>query len=245
MFTPKNFLLLPCFVALLWHWLPAQTGSGTNVPNPEQIQTVRFRTLVLEDATSKQLFFHERNEYTELPLRVMRPSDSYVARLLADGSLPLFERFQGEDGVFEYRLHKRINLPQNSKQVLILAAGSGDDLAFKAISDNLSSSDRDWLYINTSKAMLAVQLGEKNKPVGIKPGASVFHQTNVEYGRGAPVRVAMRENGEWKRVYSRFWPIREGQRMMIIFMERDGELTVHRFSDDAVNPNANAQLPTS
>jgi hypothetical protein len=237
----KGFLLTFCLAVLCWQTAPAQTGGAAISPTPEQIPTVRFRTLGLEGDIGKELFFREAEQYTELPLRFMKTSDSSVARLLADGSLPLFERVESEEGGYQYKLFTRMNLPQNSKRVLILAAGAGERLAFKAIADNLSSSDKDWLYINTSKAMLAVQLGEESKPVGIGPGASVFHRTDLEYGRGAPVRVAMRENGEWKRAYSRFWPIREGQRMIVIFMEREDELVVYRFSDNVERPNVNPQ----
>lgn len=201
-----------------------------------EVQTVDFRTLGLTRGVSSDLFFQTAEGYEPLPLRYFRPSSNMTAILAENGSLPIFTKEETLENGIQYVFHGQVAVPGGSGRVLLLGGQSNGRISFNAVSDNLSENDRDWLYINTTNTPIAVQLGEGNSPIGVAPGESIFHRTNVESGKGAAVRVAVFREEGWDRIYSRFWPIYEGQRSMVIFMDYGDQIKVHNFFEAVERP---------
>jgi hypothetical protein len=190
---------------------------------------IDFRTLGLTRGISSNLFFHNGRAFEELPLAYFRPSREMSGALGEEGQLGLFTKETNEEDEEVFVPYTQIPIPGGSVQILILATHNGNGVSVYAVDDNLSSNDKDWLYINASTTPVAVQLGDGNEPFGVAPGESTFHRANVTSGQGAAIRVAVYKENGWERVYSRFLPIYEGQRSMIIFLQQNGRVTVHNF----------------
>lgn len=203
----------------------------------EEVPTLDFRTLGLTRGISSDLFYATRDGFEKLPLSYFRPSSGKTARLAEDGSLPLFREVTDPEEGITYIPHTRVRIPEGSKQILILGAGTDDGLKLNAVKDNISSSNQDWLLINVSPTPMAIQLGDEDQPIRVAPGASVIHQVDLESGKGAAIQVAAFKENNWERVYSRFWPIYDGQRCMVIFLELNGEIKVYNFFEAVHAPD--------
>jgi hypothetical protein len=219
-----KFLFAPLVVILLLTQ-PASAQS-TNATGGE---TIQLRTLSMEKITVSDIYYQKQNSYEKLPIAYFRPSPSMPVTIDEDRTLTFFERAENPEGGYLYTIQSQTKVPADSRQIILFATTVDEQIYFKAVSDNLSSDARDWLYINTTDTPIAVQLGEANKPVGLAPGQSTSHRAEVEAGSGAAIRVAVYKEDGWKRIYSRFWPIYEGQRSMVVFVEEAGKIKVYNF----------------
>ncbi|HAV13082.1 MAG TPA: hypothetical protein DCX06_06270 [Opitutae bacterium] len=192
---------------------------------------IRLRTLGLSNMAETKIYYQTGGSFEVLPITYFRPSASFTASISEDGALPLFTRDIDSEGGYLYNVHSSVSFPADSRQIIVFASSNGEQVGFRAVADNLSSNARDWLYINTTQTPIAVQLGEANKPVALPPGQSVAHKAEVQEGSGAAIRVAVYEESGWKRIYSRFWPIYENQRSMVIFVEQAGKIRVYNLFD--------------
>ncbi len=232
-------LLSILILAILGSLAPLSVSSQTSNPlglgNAEGFKTIRMRTMGLERIPDVGIFYYGKSDFEKLPIANFRPSSSMPVTISVDGILTLLKRVENPEGGYLYNPFVQLRVPSDSRQIILFAAMSGGDVTFKAVADNLSPNARDWLYINTTQTPIAVQLGEDNKPVGVAPGQSVSHRAEVEAGSGAAIRVAAYKEDKWDLVYSRFWPIYENQRSMVIFIEEAGEVKVYNFFEAVVN----------
>lgn len=217
---PSSFFF--SFILLIQTSLSGQVSGNSDI---------RFRTLAMESGLEGELYFKNGSNFKLLPLPNSRPSESGVADRDSNGSLLLFKELQNDEGEIEYIPDVSVSIPKGSRQVLILAAKQNDKINAIAVNDNLNANERDWLMINVTDVPLALQLGHGEKPVPIPPGQSVFYEAKVKTGSGAAVKVAAYKEEGWKRVYSTFWPIYEGQRGLIICIQDGDSIRVKYISE--------------
>jgi hypothetical protein len=233
--TPVKLIsLLLALQTTLGSHLLAQANDGG-----EQA-SIRFRIMALHTLNDSEDFFYRSREGFE-PVRIshFRPSEEMTAMLAPDGQISFFTREEASDGETKYSIMGRSSVPSGSRQILVLAAKVNEQLVMTSVADNLSESDQDWLFINASKMPLAVMLGKGVKPFPIRPGQSVFHQPEVPKGTGARIQVVGKKESGWERVYSTYWPIREGQRGLIIFMSVGDDIRVKNIPEAVASLNEN------
>lgn len=223
---PQIFLCF-CLLLLGLQDVSAQSTGDANI---------RFRSLAMSAGIEAELYFSNGSQYELLPLSHYRPSRVQTAKRDKDGNLLLFEKVTNDDGAVQYVPKRRVAIPKGSRQVLLIVAELDGRIGVSASNDNLSNNDKDWLFINTTQAPIALQLGENNKPISLPAGGSVSQQVNVETGRGAAVRVAAFEEDSWKKVYSTFWPIYEGQRSLVICVQDGKKIRVRNFFESVTTP---------
>lgn len=223
----SQIFLCFCLLLLGLRDVAAQSPGDANI---------RFRTLAMSAGIEAELYFSNGSQYELLPLSHYRPSRVHTAKRDNDGNLLLFEKVMGEDDVVKYVPTRRVAIPKGSRQVLLLVAELDGRIGISASNDNISNNDKDWLFINTTQAPIALQLGDGNKPISLPAGESVSQQVNVETGKGAAVRVAAYEEDGWKRIYSTFWPIYEGQRSLVICVQDGKKIRVRNFFESVTTP---------
>lgn len=197
---------------------------------------IEFRTLALDSGLKEKLFFRNEDGYEELSISHYRPSQKQKAMLTLDGKLPFFKKVTNPETGIEYVVTHQVAIPTGSKKFLLLAANLGDRIGFNAIQDNLGSDNDDWLLINASRLPVLIQVGKQNEPIPVSPGRSVFHRVDIESGTGAVIKVAAKEKSGWNRTYSTVWPIYEGQRMLVIFIENNETVEVRNFFESIDEP---------
>ncbi|HKK17225.1 MAG TPA: hypothetical protein VJ952_00980 [Opitutales bacterium] len=196
-------------------------------------KTIQFRALALEKNLNAELYYKDGSDYILLPLSHYRPSTQSTAACDDTGKLLLFEKLETEGGKVVFQQKVKVAVPNLSKQVLLLAGNHDDKTRVIAVEDNLSGDDKDWLFINTTKSPMAFQIGDANKPFPLPPWQSVPKRVQVDSGKGAAIRVAAFQKEEWKRVYSTYWPIYDGQRALVICVTRGNKTQVLNFFDVA------------
>lgn len=234
--------LKPIFLLLA---LPLMLGTNIFAQTNEDgaPASVRFRIMALQSSVeSDGLFYRSKDGFKPLAFTHYRPTNEMTGMLAPDGRLPFFTREQTPEGETRYAINSFSNVPNGSPQILVLAAMANDQLVMNSVADNKSNSDEDWLFINASTTPLAVMLGKDVEPFPIRAGQSVFHRPQLPTGKGTRIQIAMREQAGWERVYSTYWPIREGQRGLVIIVEVEADIRVKYIPESVVNPNGSFEI---
>lgn len=208
----RMILFTACLLMLPALSTHANEGSGT----------IQLRVLSLVQNLGQEYYFFDGSDYHAPRFSHHRPSRTTLDSVItAEGMLPVFIQ-QDVAGELSHQLVFQLALPKGAKQVLVIAAKTGNQVSMVALADNLSTNYRDWMLINSTATPLVFQFGEGKTLIQVPPGQSVPIQIEADFGTGAAVRIAaFREEG-WELIYSTFWPVYEGQRGLIIFMQ-DGE----------------------
>lgn len=229
-FTPPTLLFFQFLLASL---VVAQTPSA---PVQPEIPVIKFRSLALEKTIKRELYYNDGSDYESLQLSHYRPSLTRKGRLDNSGNLLIFNKSVNAEGVEVYNVANRVAIPSNSRRVLLLSIEQDNTVIFKAVDDNLSANDREWLFINASRTQLALQLGEGNSPFSLPPSQAVPYEVQVQPGTGSQIQVAAFDKDDgWKKIYSTYWPIYEKQRGLVICIEINGKIVVKRFFDAVVD----------
>ncbi len=200
-------------------------------------RTLNIRSLALggEEAIS-QRYVRVEDGYLPLSFSIIQPSP-LIAALSGETVLPLFERVTKPDGELAYEMVEKIKVPARAKGVLLLAWGSEKGARYLAVDDNyLSAKYNDWLFINTASKQIAFQVGLKNKPLMMKANTVARYKvkTSEESGISAVGQVKVGE--KVKTFYSTYWPVRSGQRGIVIFFERGDRVDVRKITDVLLKP---------
>lgn len=184
-----------------------------------------------------------------MPERYVRVKDGYellrflssqpveLISAIVESDLLLYEKKMNDKGEEIYQVAEKVNLPVGAKGFLVLGWKDEEKYRYLAINDNFSAAKyNNWLMINTTSKPLAVQIGKKNKPFGLKPNQATNYEVESPEGAGAAVMGRAMLEGEVKTFYSTYWPIRKGERSIVIFVERGDRISVKKISDSLFKP---------
>lgn len=192
--------------------------------------TIKIRVLALDKHIDQKFYFFDGNDYFSPRFSQQGPSiKAFPVTVFDDWQLPIYKKKETDEGEVYYQVYLRIVLPAGSKQVLIISSKLDNVVSMVAVEDNFSQNDRDWLLINTTAVPLAFRMGNESRPLPLPPNESVPFQIEVEAGKGAVVRIAAYNDPGWKLIYSTFWPVYEGQRGLIVFMQSGERVVVRNF----------------
>lgn len=200
----------------------------------QKVQTIDFRALAMTSGIETQLYYMNGESFEGLTATHYRPSARKTAHCDEEGRLILFEKVINPEGIETYIVKRRVGIPNESRQVLLLLAQSKDSLGIVAVHDNLSTNDKDWLFINLTPSPLLIQLGKENEPFRVSSGQALSYQVKLDTGRGAAVLIAALMEEKWKRVYSTFWPVEHGQRALVICVPDGKKVGVRKFYDSVI-----------
>lgn len=120
-----------------------------------------------------------------------------------------------------------VELPSSAAEVLLLGWQEGKKVRYTAIPDTVSTSKR-WLLINASHSPIAFQIGEKQKPLVIKPGDTKSFLPSSYRAEGLPVKAMAEVNGKARKIYSTYWPVKSAERCLILFVPDGDDIKVKR-----------------
>ena len=172
------------------------------------------------------------DEYVALPFSSMQPGELVQVSIDAS-SLPLFESVKGPAGEVSYRVVKEVKLPPGAKGVLLLGWLAPEGARYLAIDDDfMSAKYNDWLLVNTAPKEVGFRIGEDNKPIMISANGVTKYKLTAAEGTGVAVVARAKWGDKVKTFYSTYWPVRAGERGIVIFFYQKGErMAVRKITD--------------
>lgn len=191
---------------------------------------ITFRTLALAESKFPDLWVIESGKAVPLSFPSAQPSVAVSADRVSP--LSIFKGGLNEKGKPTDTLPTLVKIPSASS-ILLLGWVNGEVLGFLAIDDPFATMKHDdWLVINSTKAALAIQIGEKAKPFPVKPGSHLAVKNTAPSGTGAAVTVASQQaDGKWKSVYSSYWPIYDDKRGLVLIVQKGSNFDVNYILD--------------
>lgn len=195
-----------------------------------QEEKLAFRTLALAQFKFPELWVMEAGKPFAIPFSSAQPSIPLQADKLSP--LPVFMGPLDAKGLPLNTTPVKVPLPATSS-VLLLGWMDGEKPGFLAIEDPFKTmKSDDWLVINSSKKQLALQIGAKSTPIGIKPNSNQAIRNTAPVDSGAAVTIATQQpDGKWKSVYTSYWPIYDNMRGLIVVVQKGERLNVNYISD--------------
>lgn len=187
----------------------------------------------------------------DLPERYVKVAEGYVALSFSfvqpgevmpvfagDSSLPLYEQVETKGGNISYKLIHEVRLPAGAKGVLLLGWIGPDGPRYLAVDDDFLSAKFDqWLLINTASKDVAFRIGDDNKPLMLKANSVQNYKLTAPEGTGVSVIGQAKWGEEIKTFYSTYWPVRAGERGIVIFFYHSGErIALRKITDTLFKP---------
>lgn len=195
-----------------------------------QEEKITFRTLALAEAQFPQLWAIESGKAVPLSFPSAQPSSA----IKADRTSPLaiFKGTLDDKGKPTDTVPMLVRLPSSSS-ILLLGWMDAGKPGFLAIEDPFSTMKADdWLVINSTKNLLAIQVGETAKPLSIKANSHESVKITAASGTGAAVTIASQQvDGKWKSVYSSYWPIYNDKRGLVLIVQNGSNFNVNYIVD--------------
>ena len=200
---------------------------GQQANNP----TVGVRALVIGDASAMpERYLSTKKGYEILKFTNAQPSELIHADRTE--KLPLFAKIPAGSEKDSYQAVQEVSLPAAAKNVLLLFWKGSESLNCFAVNDNiLEANYNNWLMINTTEKPIGFLIGRGEEPFFIKPNGILKCRITSKHGGGVEVEGRAKWDGRIKTFYSTYWPIREGERSIVIFLRKGGRIKVKKISD--------------
>ncbi len=199
---------------------------------------IKIRTLALDKAADlPERYVKVGHSYVALSFSFIQPGE--VMPVFADdSSLPLYEQVETKEGNISYQLVNEVKLPAGAKGVLLLGWISPDGARYLAVDDDFISAKFDqWLLINTASKDVAFRIGDDNKPLMLKANSVQNYKLTAPEGTGVSVVGQAKWGEEIKTFYSTYWPVRAGERGIVIFFYHSGErIALRKITDTLFKP---------
>lgn len=160
-----------------------------------------------------------------------------------DSSLPLYESVKSEKGEVSYKMVKEVKLPAGAKGILLLGWMDSEGPRYLAVDDDFISAKYDkWLLINTASKDVAFRIGEDNKPLMLKANSVQNYKLTAPADSGVAVVGQAKWDEKVKTFYSTYWPVRAGERGIVIFFYlKDERIALRKITDVLFKPEEKAK----
>lgn len=193
-------------------------------------QTIDVRTFALRADDMPEAYIKGPKDF--IPLRFSSVQPGEVVRALAANPLPVYRTETDAKGKTAYVVSDQVNLPVGARGILLLGWSGGGKARYVAIEDDFAAANyNDWLLINTCSRPVAFKVGEKSKPILLKPGASATYRITVPKGEGATVVAQAQFDGKDKIFFSTYWPVYAEKRTVALFVDDGSKIILRRISD--------------
>jgi hypothetical protein len=198
-------------------------------------QTIAVRSLALRSGDLPDVYLKGPKDFHLLPFSSVQPGA--LIRAVKASPLPLYRRVMNEEGEAGYAVAQKLAVPSGARGLLLVGWMSGKEARYVAIKDDFGSARfNDWLLINTGKRPVAFRVGEKEKPVVLAPGSATTHRIGAAKGTGVAVLAQAPIRGRTRTFFSTYWPVPEGKRTVVLFVDDGEKIRVKRISDQLAPP---------
>ena len=197
---------------------------------PAPAQTINVRTLALRAEDMPRAYIKGPKDF--VPLRFSSVQPGKAVRALAANPLPIYRTEVDAKGKAAHVVADQVNLPVGARGILLLGWSGGGKARYIAVKDDFAAAKyNDWLLINTCSRPVAFKVGEKSKPILLKPGTSTTYRITVAKGEGASVLAQAPFNGKDTIFFSTYWPVYSGKRSVVLFVDDGPKIIARRISD--------------
>ena len=208
---------------------------------PAMAESLELRTLVLDKKEISELYVKGSKGAVVLPFSSIQPSKLML--VTAMNPLLLYTKKLNDQGEVDYNVAYRVQIPSGAKGVLLLAWTSKEKKHFLAVNDHFSTAHpKEWLLINSSDKSIAFQVGANTKPALIKPKDIRIFKVQAKEGKGAPVLAKASIDGNIKTIYSTYWPMYLGKRLVVIITNQGKKIRVKPIFDQILTQEQKEQL---
>lgn len=214
-----KFIIL---ITLLTAWLGHANG-----------QSLSLRTLAMEGAKMPTCFVAVGNDQFE-ELKWPTKQQSQPITVQAKGELAVYTKEMGQDGTPQFKIIRKVTIPEAADEILLLGLGVRDDeqANFIAVPDNHKKANfNDWLFINQSSKDVTFRYGKDNDPLKLSSGESKLQTIKGESDKGNEVIAEAIIKGEMKKIYSTFWSAQSKQRSIVLFYDKEDAVKLLRIAD--------------
>ena len=198
-------------------------------------QTIAVRSLTLRSGDLPEVYLKGPKDFHLLPFSPVQPGE--LIRAVKASPLPLYRKVTSDEGEAGFTVAQKVAVPSGAGGLLLLGWMSGNEARYVAIKDDFGSARfNDWLLINTGKRPVAFRVGEKEKPVMLAPGSSTTHRIGAAEGTGVAVLAQAPLRGRTRTFFSTYWPVPEGKRTVVLFVDDGEKIRVKRISDKLAPP---------
>jgi len=192
------------------------------------------RTLAVEEGAAIPVWHivSDSDTYKELKWPVQQPSSVILST--ASNELLLFSKKTNAEGTDEFKVARKLTIPEGSHDVLLVAwPDDGDQkVGLMVVADDLKQAkSNDWLVINTSKQGVTLRYGTKSEAIQLEPSEAKPYRIDSEQGKGGAVLAQTMVKDERKTIYSTFWAAPENQRSLVLFYNKDNRVKLRRVID--------------
>ena len=221
-----KYLLIPTFLATL-------IACGTLAARELNVRTLAL----VKGENLPERYVKVAEKYVALSFSYIQPSE-VIETLAGEASLSLYEQVTDPEGEVSYKIAKAIKLPAGAKGVLLLGWKGVKDTRYLAIDDDFLSAKYDnWLLVNTASKELAFRIGDDNKPIKIKANGVTNYKLTAREGTGVSVVGRAKWGEKMKTFYSTYWPVRAGERGIVIFFYHKGDrIALRKITDILLKP---------
>jgi hypothetical protein len=192
----------------------------------------------------------------DLPERYVKVGEGYVALsfgyiepgkvmpvLAGESSMPIYEPVKSEEGKVSFKMVKEVKLPAGAKGVLLLGWMGPEGPRYLAVDDDyLSAKYDEWLLINTAPKDVAFRIGDDNKPIMLNANSIQDYKITTPAGKGVSVVGRAKWGEKVKTFYSTYWPIKAGERGIVIFFYQKGDrVALRKITDILLKPEEKAK----
>jgi hypothetical protein len=236
-----HFIIAP--LLFLFFVLPVYSQKENS-----QNEKTTLRTLALFESEFPDLWAIESGKAVPLAFSSAQPSIA----IKADKTNPfgIYKGTLDEKGKPTETTLTLVKLPTSSS-ILLLGWMEGGNPGFLAIEDPFTTMRHDdWLVINSTKAPLAIQIGETARPLSVKAKSHQVIKSTASSGTGAAVTIASQQlDGKWKAVYSSYWPIYSDKRGLVVVVQNGTRFNVNYITDQIAakpieKPDSNSIVET-
>lgn len=199
---------------------------------------INMRTLALDKTTDlPERHVKVGEEYVALSFNYIEPG-KVMPVIAGETSLPLFESVKSEEGKVTYKMVKEVKLPTEAKGVLLLGWMTSEGPRYLAVDDNFMSAKHDnWLLINTAPKDVAFRIGDDNNPIMLNANSIKDYKLTAPEGTGVSVVGQAKWDEKVKTFYSTYWPIKSGERGIVIFFYQKGDrMALRKITDILLKP---------
>ena len=165
-----------------------------------------------------------------LPISNRQPGERIETR--SAGRIALYRKSVGEHDEEAFDLAEQVVVPEGAKSILLLVWQTQEGIRFLPVDDNFAGAGYDdWLMINTTSKAIGFRIGEATDPFFLKPNSIETCKIAAPKDAGTPVIGRIRSNGKIKTFYSTYWPVRSGERSLVLFVEQNNRIRVEKISD--------------
>ncbi len=176
-------------------------------------------------------------EYVLLSFSHIQPSEVILASA-GEAVLPLFQPVTDPEGKVSYNVVEQVKLPAGAKGVLLLGWNGPKGPRYLAIDDDFLSAKYDkWMLINTAPKDVAFKIGDDNKSIIINSNSVKNYKLTAAENVGVSVVGKAKWGEKVKIFYSSYWPVRSGERGIVIFFSYRGDrVALRKISDVLLKP---------